>query len=482
MRVVSIRLKNFRSFEDSGVVKLSKKITVLIGANNSGKTSVLRGLQLIQDAAYNKFSDVRVNTSESNVDIVFEGISRDASSFFRKQMAISTNELNGSWNFSIRVRSEDRKNGDVEYKILSGNSVLKTGNNLRFQAIEPNHFIIPHLSKRKVFGYNEDIKEPQVLSITSDFSNLGAKLFRLGNSSYPFHKRYIEACHSILGFELTVIPSQHGHVPGIYMPDGYSTLSVDQLGEGVVNIAYFLASLLIYKDKLFIIEEPENDLHPEALKKLLELIVLSSNDNQFVISTHSNIVVKYLCDVSENYLCRITLEDNGPSKASQIKQVLDTDERIEVLSELGYSISDFNLWDAWIILEESSAERIIRDYLIPWFAPGLSKKVRTISSGGASKVGRVFEDLNRLFCFTHLTPIYQQKSWVLVDGDDAGKEIIEKLKSSYSSDRHGKFRSFLKNNFEEYYPHEFSKEVRKVLETPKSERPKAKKYLLDEVV
>ena len=43
----SIRLKNFRSFEDTGRIEL-KPITILVGANSSGKSSFLRFFPLLR--------------------------------------------------------------------------------------------------------------------------------------------------------------------------------------------------------------------------------------------------------------------------------------------------------------------------------------------------------------------------------------------------------------------------------------------------
>jgi len=63
------------------------------------------------------------------------------------------------------------------------------------------------------------------------------------------------------------------------------------MGEGLANIVALLSELAVNSGKLFLIEMPENDLHPQALKALLDLILESSKRNQFIISTHSNIVV-----------------------------------------------------------------------------------------------------------------------------------------------------------------------------------------------
>jgi predicted ATPase len=54
------------------------------------------------------------------------------------------------------------------------------------------------------------------------------------------------------------------------------------------------------------IEEPETDLHPRALHGLLDLIVQSAaeHNNQFVISTHSNIVVRHLGGLDDRIITR----------------------------------------------------------------------------------------------------------------------------------------------------------------------------------
>ena len=57
MRVTSLQLQNFRSFENMEPIELDQ-INVLIGANNAGKTSILRALYLIQQGGDNIFADV----------------------------------------------------------------------------------------------------------------------------------------------------------------------------------------------------------------------------------------------------------------------------------------------------------------------------------------------------------------------------------------------------------------------------------------
>ncbi|ARU22344.1 membrane protein [Ralstonia solanacearum] len=227
------------------------------------------------------------------------------------------------------------------------------------------------------------------MQVSSNMSNLAAKLSRISNRSFPGSDNYARACEAILGFVVTAVPSQNGQQPGIYLPSR-EVVPIDQMGEGVPNIVALLVDLTLSSGKLFLVEEPENDLHPEALKALLDLMVESSQRNQFVVSTHSNIVVRHLGAVEASRVFHVSAPKGELPTTAEIEEVPNTPQaRLNVLRELGYSFSDFDLWDGWLIVEESSAERIIRDYLIRWFAPKLSR-VRTLAANGTGNVEATF--------------------------------------------------------------------------------------------
>jgi energy-coupling factor transporter ATP-binding protein EcfA2 len=403
MHVTSLELQTFRSFVNTGPITLDQ-INVLIGPNNSGKSSILKALLLIQDSYGNPYPDVRVSAGNAQVTI---GLADMKGEF----------GFTGSSVFSASVNSQDRNTGDITLTIKRPDGSQHRINHLK--NVEPNHFVVPYLSKRKTSSYQEDVRNENALRITTDMSYLAAKLSRLANPGFPVYERYSKTCKEILGFVVTAIPSQNGQRPGVYLPDR-QTIPIDQMGEGVPNIVALLADLALSEGKLILIEEPENDLHPQALKALLELIVESSKVNQFVVSTHSNIVVRHLAAASNSRLYNINSEFGSMPPIATIREVEPTIEaRLEVLRELGYSFSDFDLWDGWLILEESSAERIIRDYLIPWFAPKLTR-VRTLAVGGVNQVEPTFDDFHRLVRFTHLEEAYRDAAWVRVDGDGVG--------------------------------------------------------------
>ncbi|RZK14344.1 MAG: ATP-binding protein, partial [Flavobacterium sp.] len=100
---------------------------------------------------------------------------------------------------------------------------------------------------------------------------------------------------------------------------------------------------------LVLIEEPENDLHPTALKALLDLVVESSADNQFVVSTHSNIVLRHLGAENSARVYQVSTEFGVLPTTARFELVDATpDARLAALGNLGYSLTDFELWDGWL--------------------------------------------------------------------------------------------------------------------------------------
>jgi hypothetical protein len=103
------------------------------------------------------------------------------------------------------------------------------------------------------------------------------------------------------------------------------------------------------------------------------------------------------------------------------------------MRSLGYELSDFELYSAWLILEESSAEVIIRQFLLKWFAPKLVGRLQTIAGGGASDIGPRFLEFARMFTFIHRAHAFRGMAWVICDGDDAGIKTVQQLREKYQT-------------------------------------------------
>jgi hypothetical protein len=228
----------------------------------------------------------------------------------------------------------------------------------------------------------------------------------------------------------------------------------------------------------------ENDLHPKALKGLLEFIIEKSTDNQFIISTHSNIVTKYLGASPAAKVFKVEMrQDAGRLPTSTCTLVPhEPAARLALLEELGYEPSDFYLWKAFLILEESTAERLIRDFFIPYMVPQLQGKLKTLASQGVDEVALRMADLLRLFVFIHITPQYSERAWIVVDGGPKGEELMKSLRNKFATWPADHFATFSKPCFEEYYPPQYAEQVARIVQIPNGLEKQTAKGELVQVV
>ncbi|MCU0443227.1 MAG: AAA family ATPase [Bacteroidia bacterium] len=470
MKITAINIENVRGFKRISKLKFSNSINVFLGSNNSGKSTILNSIYQIQ-APYLQKSDITIGEDFGRVELYFEGIHNGIDSNDGLFNRIGYNLDNNQRLFFITKNNEE-------------------GGNVNFSPTqEPNNLIYPYLSKRKTNNYQDVINENSANSVLGNFSNLYSKIDRLVTPQFrPANQHYIEACNSVLGFEISTIAKGNGK-HAVYYVYNLEHIPLTSMGEGVANIIGLITDLCVARDKIFLIEEPENDIHPKALKALLKLIIDKSDTNQFFISTHSNIVMKYLGGVNDAKIFNVTNEFRDKNRPnlflSSIAEIPANPEiRRQVLEDLGYDFFDFDLWKGWLFLEESSAEIIIRDYLIDWFVKPLKNKIRTFSAGGVFNVITKFEDFDRLFVFLHMEPTYKNKVWVVIDNGQEENAIIEKLKDKYSKSgwNSSNFSQFQEHDFEKYYPSEFQEEVSQTLAIEdKAKRRLAKTALLEKV-
>lgn len=489
MRILSLQLQNYRCFESTGEILFSQAINLFVGPNNAGKSTILRAIYGIQQRNALRSEDRRLEQDTAQIKLTVLGddverlIPREQRQF--KSKAQMEQELVGTRYEGLSI--SDDKFLDIVINFTNGGEPKISDFFQRLPQSEPEAFILPHLTNRRPNSLGSDVGRQYSERIDENRANLTAKVDRLVAPDHPAHGEYEAQCRAIIGFPIWTHENQQasGKRPGRQYGN-HGTIGIESMGAGVLQLAGFIADLVTANEKVFLIEEPENDIHPTALKALCNLIGMSSRRNQFFITTHSNIVVRYLGASRDSRIHRVSADATTEIPTSSIAPVSDSwEERRDLLEELGYELIDIYLPNGWLILEESSAETIIKNFLIPMFTPNLQQRLGTVSAGGADKVQARAEALNQLFLYAHLAPVYQNRAWVYVDGDDKGREVLKKFQESPYREKWGDdhFRMFKKPAFEHYYPATFVEQVPHVLSMQdKKDRRQAKRDLLQEVV
>ena len=253
MWVSSIRIDNIKSFETSGTIRLDKKMNILLGANNSGKSTILRVLYLVQNAAILTPSDVRIGAPNASAAIKLEDIDNPYVGGWIKSGLVPTIEVTGN------------RGGSLRTSMVAPNNAGRT--NVTIPSREPDNFIYPYLSKRKVQGYRRQVNRNFLLEVSDTLIDLVPKVDQLANRYYTKHEEFEQACIGILGFPITTFHAEDndGKQIGIIVND-YDNIPLEAMGEGVPNLLGLIVNLCMAKNKLFLIEELENDIHPRALK------------------------------------------------------------------------------------------------------------------------------------------------------------------------------------------------------------------------
>lgn len=483
MYVKAIRLKDWKSFADSGQVELGD-INVLVGRNNSGKSAFLHGAHQIQDASNASVSDIRLRARQAEItfDLVDPQFAMQFQRYFNRDIAPQTLTPGTVAPTSGRFWISISRSGPavaVSSKVTVGETDFAGG---PVSSQEPDNLIYTYFAKRKVAGFDRGVDIDKARAVVDDLRYLPAKIDRLSSPGFRRSPEYFDLCQKVLGLPITAYPAQSGKQAGVQVGD-FDAIPIEAMGDGVSSLLGLITNLCMADGHLFLIEEPENDIHPEGLKKLLDVIIEKSAGNQFIISTHSNVVVKHLGGVDRTRIFSVVLDEyvQDAIPTSTITPIENTPQaRIDVLRQLGYSLFDFEVSDAWIIMEESSAQVIVRNFLIPWFAPKLAG-VQIVSAGGVDRVEATFDDFKRVFLYAHLQPDYFKRAWVVVDGDDRGRKVVTKLRQTYGTWPENHFRTWGKSDFEQYYPSKFSGEVERILALEHGKKREPKRLLLEEV-
>jgi len=74
--------------------------------------------------------------------------------------------------------------------------------------------------------------------------------------------------------------------PDIYFPASF-------ISDGTVNISALLSALYFERKSVIIIEEPERNIHPHLISRMMEMMKDASKNKQIIVTTHSPEVVKH---------------------------------------------------------------------------------------------------------------------------------------------------------------------------------------------
>ena len=322
----SVRLQNWASFGVAQTAPL-EAITVLVGANNSGKSNFLRALHGFDvwptaDAVHRPASSPAIVHRALTADVNGRALTWE----FRLTYERSVGLKGGSETLSV-----DGVRRDVNAAKLVGDKSIPQGERDVVQAL-----VLAQQQSRLVHLKADAIRLENLLrpvALQHDGSELAAVIARW-TLELP---EKLEEFNAILWRCLPEMKRVHappaqqpGHVRLVFEQKDGERFDASEVSDGVVLFAALIAHAVeAPEDGLVLIEEPERGLHPRRLVELLDVLrtLVEKRRTQFVLATHSPALLTLLRDEPEAILL-FRRTDAG----TEIRRLSDVPELAESLT------------------------------------------------------------------------------------------------------------------------------------------------------
>lgn len=403
MKINEIHLKGWRSYSDSEevILKNLKQINIIIGPNNSGKSNIFKYLYYLRNQCvehkegdiskikYDNYNNIQRSFSpentwaESSCNINAEIMIENTDFPFEKNLQLHEKGLN------INLSSEHKTHENISCLSVKydGFSLLeKFQSNPKLFKEEDKSYINPtenmdffHDTSQYWYAFLDSLYFVDAIrhhsrtsssQIESDFdgSEIVKQIIEIRDNENQtwraFKKQLVSWLSQILNepdFDLD--PNKNELRFYIKRGEKEISASLSQLGTGVSQLVMLLSFLYLNKDRSLnvFIEEPEGNLHPEAVIQFVKIIKDNFNKHRFFITTHSSILID---QVDEDWTVHRVVRKG--SQSSAVYPCSEVIQKYELLDQLGIKASQL-LQSNLIIWVEGPSDRIyinkwIKDY------------------------------------------------------------------------------------------------------------------------
>jgi predicted ATPase len=376
MKLTNLKASHYRSLKDVDVPLGS--MNVLIGTNASGKSNVLDALRLLSEGVRTKEFAHAVRTRGDFNQVVWKGglqnrielttiFVDDEGTRYSWIVALSKYLLHGftlhermfklgddddsstqileSRNGKVWWWSTQAKNNRVSLKLSPASCALASAcADESFPAHRVAEFVerwgffdpSPPLLRRAAETTEGDRLDPYG-------ANLAARLYAIKNAPDGDEtlNRIVTATRHVLGVPQSIelrVSDSDGRAFFLQKEAGLiQPIHQTGISSGTLRMLAFMTALFGETDTSLVgIEEPENHVHPSALKSLAEYFREASKRVQLIITTHSPILLDCLPNPEEIAIVRRTREGTS----------ITTEENPEgvrkALEESGFSLGEFH--------------------------------------------------------------------------------------------------------------------------------------------
>lgn len=365
----SIEYKGYKAFSEEARFESVKNVNLIIGKNNSGKSSSLDVIK-------------KVFCNNQNVDISFKIKEKISSEEIAKYFR---DDIRHGWIGNISEYEYGLKyiNNDIIYNVNNNSidiitpedreyvSCLRDLASKKFSDIKKK-YIREISSERNISPEPMDFDRvfPDGRGITSLISQF---INRSDLDERKVENDFLDALNSILGTDshydgirVQQIRQDDGKpIWEIFLIENGNRYALSKMGSGLKTIIMVLVNLMLLDEKeksLFVFEELENNLHPFLQRRLFEFIYNYADKNDLLVflTSHSHVSINCFFGKEKASIYHVYKE----GVISKLELVESSLEKIKILDDLDVRASDL-LQTNGIIWVEGPSDRI---YINKWIS------------------------------------------------------------------------------------------------------------------
>jgi hypothetical protein len=311
-RLVGATIQGFRGIRE-GLIEGFVDVNILVGRNNSGKTSVIEAITRARSAIANSASDVLGRPVHELWRIV-----RNEPHAWPRELLYRPSSIEG---LSVYLRLDDGTNFAMKASLPSPqHNTLSLGNSSQASGVAYQVF-------RPADGVNPQIEATLWTKLLADRAD----------------KVLIEAANTVFGMTVEQIQLPPDGRLLLLFPE--HSVPLDAQGDGARSALRCLMVLAALRSTLLALEEPETFQHPGALDRFATAVctLARKRDVQLVLNTHSIECVRAFLRAAKNAGSDAAVFNLGLERGSlEVRRLASP--AVETLDETGIDVRSLQLY------------------------------------------------------------------------------------------------------------------------------------------
>ncbi|MCI7791429.1 MAG: AAA family ATPase [Lachnospiraceae bacterium] len=473
MRIISLKIRHFKSIQNMWIQNIENAL-ILVGQNNTGKTTVLDAIRAVGGVYRMKPEDFDEDGSNIEIEVALSYQEEDLRQLQSNGMISRYRRLD-AWKSDLAKKLPSFQNGVLTFTFVAnrdGKVRYEDGfrkNNPYIKEAFPKIYFVD--AERNLSPFQDDMlllqedallkkmransclfnqakkcnhcfscigllnqKTPQELTVFETSKLLDYKLYQLNLDEFA---RKVNRNFRKNGGQEKILYSMNRNVESmltvtteIYHPTQQVTRPIERMSKGMRSI-YMLSLLETYMEddnrmpSIIMIEDPEIFLHPTMQKTSGDILYRLSKKNQVIFSTHSP---NLLPDFNSRQIRQMVLNEKGyPAirKKTDISVILDN---------LGYTATDLMNVDFVFIVEgkqdKSRLPLLLKHYYSEMYdKDGNLSRVAIITTNSCTNI-KTYANLK------YMNQIYIKDHFLMIrDGDGKDPDMLRRQLCKYYEER-----------------------------------------------